>query len=126
MKKLRKLVIRREKWDGADTNGCGTLYSSDTKKMCCLGFYGRQCGGFTVKEIVDSSYLTNTVVLPSHMEWLNEYEGEPVTALSWERRLAQLNDAVAMKLKDKEREIAQIFREKGGVKVTFVGKAPRK
>jgi hypothetical protein len=112
-KEVKEFTINRSRWHtGEGTKGWkSALFVPETKRMCCLGFYGK-CLGRTQKDMSKKLWLQDTTTY--------EYS---VGVLDYDTQtdLANVNDDEDMTLPQKEKEIKAIFAKKG-IKVKFVGK----
>lgn len=111
MKEVTELVIDRARW-GTGIEG-GVLYSSDTKKMCCLGFLARAYGS-KVKDITNKGFPSDGQAPEAFC--IGEH-GPNVAA----RKAADANDNPDGRSRDREAAIRSIFAN-AGIKVKFVGK----
>lgn len=145
-----KLIIDRSKW--LRGTGDGTLLDHEGK-MCCLGFFARACGynDDQIVAHADPTQMMSETALYSGKskfpQWLTRYDQDQMKWLSQtpESALVSTNDKefhlqdhvahgsfvtveqeAEMKAtfeRDREKKIAKLFREHGGVEVVFIDSA---
>lgn len=117
-----KLIIDRQKWYRGNTDGSKLLRSNDGK-MCCLGFYARECG-LSEEQIADKGNPAS--VDASAMEWgsgswLFQSADDDHGILSADcNLLIRTNDCPAESEALREADIQAIFA-RHGVEVEFIG-----
>ncbi len=127
MSKVRTLVIDRTKWLRGDLRPIfgDDVYSrlrDQNGRMCCLGFYLKACGARGLTS--DSAYAPSDLArLPAEAAWLKHPEDECEDGPA--EKLISANDFSGRNEADREKKIAKLFREHGGVTVTFRGRTPK-
>lgn len=126
-KYVRSFVVDRSKWLNGhvvDQTGDDSMLVSDQEAtkgmMCCLGFYGQQCGKLTKKAMLGHvSYdWMNLRRVPSAL--LSFIEEGTDTLLADD--IMRVNDS-RLTPKERETRLKTLFAS-AGVRLTFTGKYP--
>lgn len=118
MKEVTELVIDRARW-GVGSEG-GSLYDSDTRKMCCLGFLARACGS-RVSDIDGLGYPPRETVPDYFASKSDDVNSDPEVGAF---QAARVNDNETVTSREREKKIKEIFSARG-IKVKFVGAFPK-
>lgn len=129
-KTLKTLTISRKRWltakDIDKKNGLySMLYRSKDRKMCCLGFLGRACGG----KAADLSHQFQPSDVPS-IQWpsgmisaceLAPWESGPSFNNSeFVYDMMKANDNKELTQREREKEIKRLFKKHLNITVKFV------
>ena len=120
-----KLTIKRDKWLRGRLNSA--LYDSDSKKMCCLGFFARECGlsQRAIRDIGSPSSVSFYLSLkkkPKKIFYrlLKDSSGyHTLVNNNLCRRLMKINDNRHTSDEEKEKQIKKNFK-KIDVEVKFI------
>ena len=114
---MMNLVVKRSKWLRGEEDSY--LVRGSDKKMCCLGFLGRQCN-ITQKEMLDIG-LPNRVdhdhKFPSAIIETDKY-GDSICSMLCDE-IVHTNDTSIISDKQRERKLTQLFK-KADIAITFV------
>lgn len=126
---IRSLVIDRAKWlcgSTVETLGASKLRDDDGN-MCCMGFYAAKCGTAT-RSMLDKFYFsdlskTSYSHLSPKLRPSLDNDGDVVDqqmAVS----LYELNDNECIDAAQRERELADAFKDHLGISLKFTGEYP--
>lgn len=125
-KDVKKFVVKRSKWFRGQGDEQSRLQTNNNK-MCCLGFYAKECG-LKKKHIID-------VASPSKIEYdirilwksflFNRKEAELADDLirisdsNITNDLMEINDSEVISEKIRERQLKDLFKAQG-IKLKFI------
>lgn len=110
--KRKSLVINRGSWlvpenfhSPGERNSC--LFDPKTKMMCCLGFWERDILGTPRKQLEN---------MPMPFELGARHDR------MWHVDAAYLNDIIYPTGKEREEKLIELFRKRGRIDLTFIGR----
>lgn len=112
-KTMKTVVIKKSRWltQGGKTQTDSSLYSSKSKRMCCLGFAAQQAG---CTGLTDLSFPSR---LP--IDQYDKFRKTYPKLSPFVDQLVDINDSTTSTRAEKAAMIAEIGR-KGGVNFVFV------
>ena len=126
IKTPKSFVIDRKRWlrvKQDENTEASVLFSSDSKKMCCLGFYSRACG-VSINTLRGKATPEDIYENVLHEPTKKNYEKKIAILLDdssdsfFSNSLMSANDNYDTSDSEKEASIKKIFAEKK-IKVTF-------
>ena len=114
---MMDLVVKRSRWLRGEEDSY--LVRGSDKKMCCLGFLGRQCR-VPQKEMLDKGLPDNvdrSYRFPNTIVKTDEYGSTDCTMLCDD--IVHTNDTSIISDKQRERKLTQLFK-KADIAITFV------
>lgn len=122
-KDVRKFTVKRSKW--LRGNGGVSQLLNNEGKMCCLGFYGRECG-LRPQDIRDQATPSDVDDTRDEKIW-NTFliKDDTINTLNSPRdskaavKLMRINDSKALSDEKREEKLTAEFL-KWGIKVKFV------
>ena len=124
-KDVKKFVVKRSKWYRGEGDAESRLQTSKNK-MCCLGFYAKECG-LKKKDILDIGSpgevpydiknLWDTFLLESKTHF---YTDEPsISDSSIANDMMEINDNEFITEKERELRLKELFKTQG-IKLKFI------
>lgn len=109
---MEKLIIDRKKWLRGTRIG-SKLLKKTTRKMCCLGFFVRQCG-FKIKDIenITSPEIVvahNKQISPDNLIYRLLRDGRLDSDITYE--LMRINDSNKISEEVREKELTRLFKK---------------
>lgn len=117
-KKVTEFVVDRAKWKTEDLPNAlfgNTALRNRQGMQCCLGFLARTCG-YKVKDII-------SVGLPYMIDDTSKFAACGIDPRAIDGA-AEINDDNTLSRKEREARL-KVFFAKRGIKIKFVGRAPR-
>lgn len=117
----KQLVIDRSIWLHGEGVEDSMLLRPSDGKMCCIGIYLHTVCGVPKEELREVRMPGAAV--PVEAQWLHNVVegGYVVTANKVGTELAEVNDWGTIDQTWRERKVTALFRDFGGIDVTFIG-----